>query len=608
MERQGGGLRTIKIVISVVVFSLGLIAYQSCGPSGFQTKSFSSFTGDSSLNGQLESKSFDEKEFLNSIGKNEIDLNDYFFNGQMNKTINQCQQLNAQGSSLSKKYLGIGKSGTLYGFVVDPCSSESPQVQIEIFNNATNAAEVKAAEIIPIYFDMTTQKIFYLYRYNLAKNYLAGSFLPEAQKERINFDFTLGNDPPPELPPRILKSLKSISMTQGQELKEGDFCIIVSGSNLSYRWEKNGQGTSANRECYSVASVKDSDAGDYKVYVKNDLGEITVTAKIELNVPPVIVSPLKSIGRLAQSAVKDDEFCVEARGTGTLTYEWFLNGNKAPFSSDKRCYLIASAILTDSGTYEVRVSNSFGQAKSSANINVGLESPKIIKGLSNITVDEKAGLSSEQFCVTATGQNVTYAWVKDGVAAPYNSNNRCYLIPSAKISDQGNYIVTVANSGGATTSQAFLAVRSLTLSRTNSTAVSVGYKQSVDLTVSMPEAPNGRELDIVVDLAYSSAGCSEQLFKYCPGFTVDVYPPAGTLAGARNSSYESLYCSNSFSNNPADANGTLTTLLSSKVQNCGGPYVYPLLKAGKVAGEWTLRFTGGVNTSLIIKSWTLTFK
>ncbi len=108
---------------------------------------------------------------------------------------------------------------------------------------------------------------------------------------------------------------------------------------------------------------------------------------------------------------------------------------------------------SDSGSYTVQVSNSGGSVVSNAvNLTVTggtIDPPPVITQQpqnTSATVGTPATLS-----VTATGDNLSYQWFKNGVLIDGATNSTLYFA-SVQNSDTGNYTVTVSNPYGSVTS------------------------------------------------------------------------------------------------------------------------------------------------------------
>ncbi len=158
--------------------------------------------------------------------------------------------------------------------------------------------------------------------------------------------------------------------------------------------------------------------------------------------PPVIVSALADQSALPGTSVT---FSVSVQGTAPFTYQWTKN-DVAISGASTGTLTLASAQLTDSGTYRVTVTNDFGSATSSATLTIDApQGPSITTQPQSLTVTEGG---SAQFSVVATGTPVlAYQWRKNG-AAISGATAATYTIPATQLSDAGTYSVLVTNAYG----------------------------------------------------------------------------------------------------------------------------------------------------------------
>ena len=171
--------------------------------------------------------------------------------------------------------------------------------------------------------------------------------------------------------------------------------------------------------------------------------------------PPVInPQPSSQTVTVGQTAT----FTVNATGTGTLTYQWYVNGT-AISGATLNTYTTPATASTDSGSvFTVTVTNAAGTATSSpatltvaaSSTTVNPNAPLIITQPANQTV--QVGQSAT-FAVTASGAApFTYQWYKGGVAIT-GATSSSYTTPVTVIGDNGSvFTVTVANTQGTVTS------------------------------------------------------------------------------------------------------------------------------------------------------------
>jgi sugar lactone lactonase YvrE len=142
----------------------------------------------------------------------------------------------------------------------------------------------------------------------------------------------------------------------------------TSGTPLNYQWRKGnvdlvngGRISGVNTDTLTITATVDADSGDYSVVVLNDAGSTTsAIATVLVQTPPAITTqPAASQSVLEGVTVN---FTVVASGTAPLTYQWKKAGanvaNDARISGATTATLtISGALIADSGTYTVVVTN-----------------------------------------------------------------------------------------------------------------------------------------------------------------------------------------------------------------------------------------------------------
>ncbi len=219
------------------------------------------------------------------------------------------------------------------------------------------------------------------------------------------------------------------------------FSVVATGTALTYQWMKDGVAINgATQANYSIASVATTHNGQYSVKVSNTLGQVTSNA-VQLSVgsvPVITTQPLpltKAVGIAAS-------FSVVASGTD-LTFQWMKDG-AAINGATQANYSIASVATTHNGQYSVRVSNTFGQATSNA-VKLAVGSLPVIT-TQPLPLTKAVG-SAASFSVVASGTDLTYQWLKDGVAVN-GATQPTYNIASVAATHTGQYSVRVSNTFG----------------------------------------------------------------------------------------------------------------------------------------------------------------
>ncbi len=154
------------------------------------------------------------------------------------------------------------------------------------------------------------------------------------------------------------------------------FTVAANGSpTLTYLWQKGvsalvngGDVSGADTATLTLANVATATAGSYSVVVSNPAGSNVTSAAAALTVasPPTITFPPAS--RTVAAGVKV-AFGVTATGFAPLSYQWKSNSVDIA-GATLSTYTIASAQVSDAGTYTVVVTNLAGSANASATLAV----------------------------------------------------------------------------------------------------------------------------------------------------------------------------------------------------------------------------------------------
>jgi uncharacterized protein YaiE (UPF0345 family) len=131
---------------------------------------------------------------------------------------------------------------------------------------------------------------------------------------------------------------------------------------MTYQWYKDGNPIpGATSATYTILSVTPSDQGHYYVKVMNAYGtKQSTTASLNvLSAPSITTQPVSQIATQGQTA----SFSVSATANPSPSYQWLFNG--APLRNAKNSKLnFFSVDWTNSGSYSVIVSNSYGSVTS----------------------------------------------------------------------------------------------------------------------------------------------------------------------------------------------------------------------------------------------------
>lgn len=142
----------------------------------------------------------------------------------------------------------------------------------------------------------------------------------------------------------------------------------IGSTPMGYQWQKNGvnlaaAGIAAGAITLTLTNVQDADAASYAAILTNIQGSITSAPAtlIVIDGPPVITAQPASLTAIpGQTAT----FAATAIGTAPMGYRWQFNGADLAQATNATL-IIANAQTTNSGPYQLVVTNPFGSVTSS---------------------------------------------------------------------------------------------------------------------------------------------------------------------------------------------------------------------------------------------------
>ena len=169
---------------------------------------------------------------------------------------------------------------------------------------------------------------------------------------------------PAPIAPVITGQPQPVTVSAGQTAQ---FSVTATGTApLAYQWQRNGVNiagsTAAN--C-SVVNAQSANMGSYRVIVSNAAGSVTSTAATltvnpAVQLPVVLTQPAAATRTVGQSVT----FTIAASGSGSLAYQWYLDG--IPIAgANVPSYTLPAVALTDAGAYTAGVRNTAGEVLSS---------------------------------------------------------------------------------------------------------------------------------------------------------------------------------------------------------------------------------------------------
>jgi sugar lactone lactonase YvrE len=225
-----------------------------------------------------------------------------------------------------------------------------------------------------------------------------------------------GGESPPIEPPHISAQPLDATVADGAS---AIFSVTASGSApLSFQWSKNGAAIAgATSSIYATPLLTLADSmSTYSVAVSNAGGSVTSRSAALTVTPaaPRVTTPPQDMVAVDGSTVT---FSVSAVGSGTLTYQWLIDGVPAPGETGQTLSFVASP--PDSGKHvSVTVSSVYG-SETSAPASLAVDPRAIIFVAGPQAANVFVG-SPVQFSVTASGTApITFQWERsdDGGAS-----------------------------------------------------------------------------------------------------------------------------------------------------------------------------------------------
>ena len=234
------------------------------------------------------------------------------------------------------------------------------------------------------------------------------------------------------------------------------FIVTANGIGLlSYQWQFNGANISgAVATNYGLTDITTNNAGNYTVVVSNVGGSVTSSVAV-LTVllptpPPVITIQPDSQTVTVSSNVT---FNITADGVGPLSYQWQFNGTNLDGAVATN-YDLTDVTTNNAGDYTVVVSNAGGSVTSSvAALTVLLPMPPPPPAITIQPISQTVAEGTPvELSISATGDGLSYQWLKDGRMISGATNNTLNIV-NASMTNSGVYFVAITNASGFVISQ-----------------------------------------------------------------------------------------------------------------------------------------------------------
>jgi hypothetical protein len=187
-------------------------------------------------------------------------------------------------------------------------------------------------------------------------------YIADSITEDLGITYTSMDYPLPPVPPTIIAQPVSQSIQVGNNVS---FSVGYTGDpSFKFQWYKNdiaieGQTNSV----FTISSASESDAGSYKITVKNDGGSVTSEAAVLTVIVPVAPTIITQPENKNVEVGGSTSLSVQAEGTQPLVYEWSKDGAALQTSMGNMLPII-NAQVSNEGIYSVKVTNMAGSVTS----------------------------------------------------------------------------------------------------------------------------------------------------------------------------------------------------------------------------------------------------
>jgi hypothetical protein len=237
----------------------------------------------------------------------------------------------------------------------------------------------------------------------------------------------------------------NVTKCEGETLE----LTVTPATGYTYQWKRGNSNlvndariSGANTSALTITGVSTADQGAYTCVVGTEISQPSI-----VTVNPTI--SLTSNPSDATKCVGDSHiFSVTATGSG-LTYKWFKDNVEIPLAISSE-YIISPLAVGDAGLYYCEVSGACGSLtiiRISSSARLEVKAPAVITAPLVETTPTVCQGESTTLTITATGDNLTYLWKKNG--GPITGTNitgvtsNQLVISNALTTDGGVYTCTV---------------------------------------------------------------------------------------------------------------------------------------------------------------------
>ncbi len=223
-----------------------------------------------------------------------------------------------------------------------------------------------------------------------------------------------------------------------------NFTVSAAGDgSLTYQWRKDGSPLSGETSSsLAVSNIATSNAGNYSVVVTGGCGALASSdAALAVN-PATSISSDPAASTIC--AGNTANFSVTASGTGSLSYQWQLDGSDVSGETSSTL-AVSNAQSVNAGSYTVIVTGSCGNSTSSGAA-LQVDSPPVITSGDFIDVST---CGENEYDVTLSN-SLSGSWTESPVGAAFfnSTQGNQTITPYASGYDQSVVLTWTENQGG----------------------------------------------------------------------------------------------------------------------------------------------------------------